>query len=63
MIIMCESMLKFFAINEGGKVKLYLLLSAFLIFRILFGGKISVETLYQLNTPLCWNSIKIGNVT
>ena len=41
-------------------MQLYLLLSAFLVFRLLFGGKVSVETLYQLNIPLCWNSIKIG---
>ncbi len=26
----------------------------------MFGGKISVEVLYQLNTPLCWNAVEIG---
>ena len=41
-------------------MQLYLLLFGFLIYRLLFGGKSSVETLYQLNIPLCWNSIKIG---
>ena len=55
-----EKVYLYCSLFTGGKMQLYLLLFGFLIFRLLFGGRSSVETLYQLNTPLCWNSIKIG---
>jgi hypothetical protein len=45
----------------AGKRWKYIICIMVFSFSILsFFGRISVETLYQLSTPFCWNSVHIG---